>query len=266
MTTLTREWDRLYRAAAAPAPGSVPDHAFGDASSAAPDAGLLAADGRVRALVLALGRPADWDTLSQVWRAVQTDLDLPAPAIAVSGVDSFQLWFSLDQPVSVAQAEAFLQALRLRYLHAMAVGRITLFPQLEGGLVRHAGPVPALQADSGHWSAFVAPDLAAIFADEPWLDVQPSAEAQASVLARLLCIKPAAWGQACERLQPADTAGKTVLTTDLAPVLSPVLAAPLASAQRGLDLEPRRFLQDVLNDAGVALALRIEAAKALLSP
>lgn len=255
MTTFNREWDRLFRAVAEPASG--------DVSSDAPDAGLLTADGRVRALVLALGRPADWDTLSQVWRGVQTELELPAPAIAVSGVDSFQLWFSLAQPVSVAQAGAFLQALRLRYLPAVAVGRITLFPQLEGGVVRHAGPVPTVQACSGHWSAFVAPDLASIFADEPWLDVRPSPEAQASVLARLLCIKPAAWEQACARLQPADTAGPPALTTDLAPVLSPVLAAPLAS---GLDLEPRRFLQDVLNDTGVALALRIEAAKALLSP
>ena len=33
---------------------------------------------------------------------------------------------------------------------------------------------------------FVAPDLAALFADEPWLDLPPSSDAQADLLARLL--------------------------------------------------------------------------------
>ena len=36
----------------------------------------------VRAMVLELARPADWDLLSKAWRGVQADLELPAPAIA----------------------------------------------------------------------------------------------------------------------------------------------------------------------------------------
>ena len=38
--------------------------------------------------------------------AVQADLALPAPAIAVTGSDGVQLWFSLVQPVQPGQAQA----------------------------------------------------------------------------------------------------------------------------------------------------------------
>ena len=54
-------------------------------------------------MVLELTGPADWDVLSAVWRGVQADLELPAPAIAVSGTDGLQLWFSLEAPVPAAQ-------------------------------------------------------------------------------------------------------------------------------------------------------------------
>jgi hypothetical protein len=106
--------------------------------------------------------------------------------------------------------------------------------------------VPALQASTENWSAFVARDLAPVFADTPWLDVPPSAEGQADLLAKLQRIKPDALDAAMLRLQPvaAEPAGE------------PVSAAA--------DVDPRRFLQRVLNDETVALALRIEAAKALL--
>ena len=48
---------------------------------------LVAADGRLRAIVLEVARPADWDLLAAVWKGVQTELELPAPAIAVNGQD-----------------------------------------------------------------------------------------------------------------------------------------------------------------------------------
>jgi hypothetical protein len=114
---------------------------------------------------------------STVWRGVQTDLELPAPAIAVSGVDGYQLWFSLAEPVSVAQASAFLEALRGRYLSQVAPGRLAMRPAVDAASpdnIRHALLVPALQPATGQWSAFVAPDLAAIFAEEPWLDLPPN--------------------------------------------------------------------------------------------
>jgi hypothetical protein len=242
MNSLQAEWDRLYRAAAARARTD--------------EGGLLHADGSVRALVLELARPADWDALSTLWRGVQTEFGLPAPGIAVSGVDGFQLWFSLAEAIPAAQAQDFLQALRQHYLPAVAHARLRLWPSVDGGQPAHAAPVPCQIGDSGHWSAFVAPDLVAIFVDEPWLDVSPSTEAQASVLARLHPIQAAAFTAACSRLRPVAL----VLAQHRAAAAPSHALAVAASA----DLDPRRFLQDVLNDPGVALDLRIAAAQALL--
>ena len=43
---------------------------------------LIDREGRVRALVMELTRPASWELLSRVWQGVQAELELPAPAIA----------------------------------------------------------------------------------------------------------------------------------------------------------------------------------------
>ena len=238
MSTLQAELDRLYLS-----------HERDIPSPHGAEPGLIAPDGSVRAMVLELARPADWSLLSAVWRGVQTDLEMPAPAIAVSGVDAYQLWFSLAEPASVAQASAFLASLRLRYLSRVAPGRLAMRPAVDAsmpGNIRHALLVPALQPATGQWSAFVAPDLAAIFAEEPWLDLPPNPEAQANVLARLECIKPAVFHAALERLSP---------------VVKPEVKA---SASQGNRLEPKGFLLGVMNDKTIELHLRIEAAKALL--
>jgi hypothetical protein len=204
---------------------------------------MITPDGCVRSMVLELARPADWTVLSTVWQGVQADLALPAPAIAVSGIDGYQLWFSLADPVSVAQAIPFLESLCRRYLSGVTPARIRILPTA----THHARAVPALQADTGLWSAFIAPDLAAIFADEPWLNVRPSPEAQANVLSRLESIKPAAFQAAMKLLSPA-VGTATALTTSF-PQTSP---------------NPKHFLLEVMNDPTIAMQLRIEAAKALL--
>ncbi|OGB32728.1 MAG: hypothetical protein A3F78_07960 [Burkholderiales bacterium RIFCSPLOWO2_12_FULL_61_40] len=257
MSTLQAELDRLYLSTA---PSSSHPHAGG------PD--LVASDGRVRALVLELGRPADWNALSALWRGVQADLALPAPAIAVSGVDAYQLWFSLAEPVSVAAAQAFLEALRLRYLGTVAPGRIGMLPCADTsapGKTRHARLVPARQPDTGLWSAFVAPDLAAIFAEEPWLDLPPSPDAQAHVLSRLECIQPAVFQALLERTTPvARPAPSPMACATGERAVHPNQHTVAESASQGQCLDPKQFLLDVMNDPAIALPLRIEAAKALL--
>lgn len=200
------------------------------------------AEGPVRAMMLELARPADWDALGAVWRGVQADLELPAPAIAVNGRDGYQLWFSLAEPVPAAQALDFLEGLRRRYLIGIAAQRLTLETV--------AQDLPPRQLPSGLWSALLAPDLAPVFTDEPWLDTEPGAEGQADLLCRLQPIKSADFRAALERLGPSTP--------------SPMVdTAPAPSADAGQD-EPRRFLLGVMNDASVPLHLRIEAAKALL--
>jgi hypothetical protein len=218
-----------------------------------------APEGQVRALVVELARPADWGLLGPLWRGLQTDLSLPAPAIAVSGVDGYQLWLSLAEPVTLAEAAAFLEALRQHYLGAVSPKRISLTPSLSDSAAQPQS-IPCQQVATGYWSAFVAPDLAPIFADEPWLDQAPSPDAQAHVLARLQPIKPAAFAAALARLQPAEM---PVPPTPLSNTLQTYSPAYSPHA-KGEAQAPKAFLLAVMHDPAVALALRIEAAKALL--
>ena len=206
-------------------------------------------------MVMALARPASWELLSRVWQGVQAELALPAPAIAVSGTDGLQLWFSLEEPVAVSQAHSFLDALRVRFLPDVTARRVRLMPASDASVLHpehHARLVPALQQQTGNWSAFVAADLAPIFADTPWLDMAPNEEGQATLLQGLRMIKPAALDEALKRLTPSVAA----------PVASPRSVTVAAAALE----DPKRFLLRVMNDDTVALALRIEAAKALLQP
>ena len=237
MTRLQSELTRLYLAAPATPEAGTPT--------------FFDAQGRVRALVLEVAQPVAWDTLSRLWQGVQADLELPAPAIAVSGTDGLQLWFSLEGPIEVAVAHAFLESLRMRWLADVAPTRVRLLPD-PAAPTRAAPRVPAPYADGEHWSAFVAPDLAAIFSETPWLDIEPGDEGQAALLRGLQSIKPAAFADALARLR--------------APAHGTSVAAPAASAiaPSAPTDDPRAFLLRVMNDERVDLALRIEAAKALL--
>lgn len=254
MTRLQSEFQRLYQL---PAPGRQ--------DPIAAELPLVSPDGQVRAMVLGLARPASWEAMGKVWRGVQAELGLPAPAIAVNGADGYQLWFALSRTVPTAQACSFLDGLRRRYLGDIAAQRVALRPSADG-TAQSVDVVPALVGEAGCWSAFVAPDLAAVFADEPWLDLEPSAEAQADLLSRLACIKPEAFAQALERLDPAQEA------VSAAPSAAPAQVADAAAsvhrgapkATQGHHTDPRAFLLDVMNNDGIALSLRIEAAKALL--
>lgn len=200
---------------------------------------LAAADGRVRAMVLSLSGPAPWEALSKLWQGVQADLEWPAPAIAVAGEDGYQLWFSLAEPIAAADAASLLARLRDRYLAGVAPQRIRCETT--------QASVPPLQLGPERWSAFVTPDLAALFADDPWLDLPPGADAQADLLSRLQSTKAADVRRALAR--PA--AGSQQPSAS---------ASPSPPQQQ----DPRRFLLDVMNDPQVDLRLRIEAAKALL--
>ncbi|WP_269629863.1 hypothetical protein [Pelomonas sp. BJYL3] len=241
MNRLHAQWQRLFLA-----PGLQPE------DGQTPP--LTDAQGRTRALLLELARPADWRALAGVWQAVQQELGLPAPAIAVSGSEGFQLWFALAEPVAPADGLAFLQALSQRYLPDVAPQRL----RLQAGVLSDS-PVaalpPQLQAQAGQWSAFVSPDLAPVFADTPWLDVAPGADGQADLLAGLHCLSTEDLRVAAARLAPLHLDSESTEPRAAAP------ADPGAAARQ----TPQAFLSEVMNDASVPLALRIEAAKALLA-
>ena len=252
MNTLQTELHRLY----------LLDNPQADARNPAGSPPVLIdASGRVRAMVLEVAQVAGCDCVVALWHGVQDALGLPAPAVAVSGISGYQVWFSLREAVPAAQAMAFLEALRLRYLPDVAPRHVALWPVADAsGQLQHAKGVPALQADSSHWSAFVAPGLISMFADEPWLDLPPSAEAQAKLLANFESVSPAGLGQALARLQPASAA--TAPDAGLAPVHPTGQTQIQTQAHDGAD--PKRFLLTVMNDPATELHLRIEAAKALL--
>lgn len=195
----------------------------------------------IRSMVLELAGTAAWERLAEVWRGVQAELELPAPAIAVSGTDAFQLWFSLAVPVSPVAAQGFLDGLVRRWLADTPPARLR----------RHVAAsrprVPSQQAATGNWSAFVAPDLAPVFTDTPWLDIPPSVDGQADLLAGLRTAAPDVWAAAQARL-----------------AFSPEPAAVAPSIAVGAVTDPRQFLLQVMNDPSAPLALRIDAAKALL--
>jgi hypothetical protein len=204
-------------------------------------------DGRVRVLCIELAGPAAWRTLGALWRSVQAELDLPAPGIAINGNDGYQLWFSIAMSVDGAEAGAFAEALRQRWLAEAAPQRVRmLMADLDGILA------PRHVADE-RWAAFVAPDLAPVFEDTPWLDVEPSTEGQADLLARQQSIPLDAWQEALRRLGAAHAYTQTGRPT--------ATTAPLVSNES----DPRAFLMRVMNDPQVEMSLRIDAAKALLA-
>lgn len=250
MTRLHTEFCRLYH----------PDPAA--AADAAPPQGMDA-QGRVRALVLEVAAPADWEALKTVWAGVQTDLGWPAPAIAASGTDGLQLWFSLAEPLAAEAAHRLLDDLRQHYLPHLPARRLRLWPGADAeASLPH---VPAQIDATGNWSAFVAPDLAPLFADTPWLDVVPGDDGQANLLCGLGSMSAAVLASAGPLLRPAPPAGNAPRQPP-----SPSLPPPEAGHTAGYHhlaagpSEPARFLQSVMNDPAVPLALRIEAAKALL--
>ncbi len=258
MSRLTSELQRLY----APAGQDWP----------AQGQPALLDDGQcTRTLLIEMQCPLDWGVLARLGVAVQADLGLPVPALAVNGRDAYQMWFSLNTSVPVPQACAFLAGLHKRYLAEVPASRIRTWPTPDAGTVErvHQAPsLPPMQMPSGDWSAFVTPDLAPMFTDTPWLDIAPRLDGQAEVLSGLQSISAQDFAHALGLLTSQPVSSPTANE----PVPAEKATEPTAK-QRGLDdsdryaevvTDPRRFLMAVMADGQAPLALRIEAAKALL--
>lgn len=221
---------------------------------------IVAHDGapaRWRALVITA--PAgQWRDLARLWQAVQDDLGWPAPAIAVSGDTRLALWFSLAQARPAEELQRLGQALLQPLGDAVTSANPSLvwqvWPQAPSVAPATAGlpPCPPHALAPERWSAFVAPDLAPVFADTPWLDIPPSLDGQAELLASLRSVSEDQLKMLA--LTPPNDAPQHVT----APPAAPTALSPDPGSS------PRRFLQQVMNDPEVPLRWRIEAAKALL--
>lgn len=207
-----------------------------------------------RVAVLEAVLPAGWAPLSAVWKGVQADLDLPAPAIAVSGVDALQLWFSFASPASPAARGRLLRGLCERYLPGLPPAQLRVRVDASG-----FQPAPPVELGPQRWSAFVTPDLASVFGDTPWLDIPPNGDGQAMILQALRPMPGAAFEAALQALDRIEAEAPHVAVAS--PTDAAVVAPPAASTSDG---DPARFLASVMNDAAAPLALRVEAARILL--
>lgn len=207
---------------------------------------LYGGPGEARALLLGFQRTADWERAASLWQAIQEELELPAPAISVSVADGYRLWLSLAAPLPSTEAQGFLDALRGKYLADLSPGSLELLVGEPGSL----SPVPALDPASGKWSAFIDPSMGGMFVEEPGLEMAPSLDRQADMLAGLRSIAADGLRRVMEKLQAE---------ADLPPT-----GSPSSSATQGHFADPKNFLLAVMNDASLAMRDRIEAAKALL--
>lgn len=226
---------------------------------------LVSDEGLVRAMVVVFEKPGDWALVANLYQQMQEDLELPAPAISVSGRAGYQLWMSLAECIPEMEARVFLDALRQKYLADLSPSSLRLLPYADAVQVNL---VPALYQDTGKWSSFIDPSMGAMFAEESGLDMAPNMDRQADMLAGLKRMKAVDFERALKLLQAESNAR---LKEDRAAALQEsIRQAPIVGqAPPKLLLakhfnEPKSFLLAVMNDVSASAEHRIEAAKALL--
>jgi hypothetical protein len=283
MKRLIAELERLYflpaqRGGYAPASGVEGAASLGGKhSSALP---LVGDDGGVRTLTVEFARAADWPQVGALYQALQSDLQLPAAALAIGGGAAYSLWISLAEPVPGTVAEAFLAALRANYLADLPPAALALRPA--GAEPSRLALLPAPQGANGRWSAFIDPSLGAMFSDEPWLEMAPNIDKQADLLARLASVGRDDWRRAlallAARAAPvvADAGGTLAPDADgdaggVRTTAATARSSPPSSrkGRRTLSLggdfaDPVSFLRALMNDSSADVRDRIAAAKALL--
>ena len=200
--------------------------------------------GGQQALGLAFTRAADWHRVAELCRAVQEELELPAPAVSIDG-EGYQLWFSLAEAVDAGSVAAFYDGLHRRYLADLPDSR------LRRGLPATLPPWQ-LPGDE-RWAAFIDPGMGSMFVGEPWLDLPPNRNQQADLLA------------GCRRIGKTDfMRALALLQPQAAPAIHDTAAPASTLSMRGEFTDPRQFLLAVMNDPQTSAELRIDAAKALL--
>lgn len=264
---------RLFASAEQPVVQSAADTLHLSALSDVSDANGVTA---TRTLCLTLKRASDWPYLASLLEGLQTELEIPLPAVAVVPEDEgggFQCWFSLAEPVACTAGAAFLRYLGTHFLSTLPPERWTGWPQALP-VVDESGELPLppqYDAASGKWSAFIDPRLGGMFADEPGLEFPPSAARQAEVLLAVRSVAVKDWQRICLRMQETVQEGSVAVETAVTPLsgaVSPPSSATDASAlMLGVGsgfADPRSFLLAVMNDVTATAALRMQAAEVLL--
>lgn len=230
---------------------------------------LIGPNGMVRAMAASFVKAGDWENVAKLYQAIQDDLELPAPAISISGHGGYTLWFSLTEATAAPLATAFLEALRRKYLAEMPLSSLTFHPEAKGPNLLPLAP--ALDETTGKWSAFIDPSMGSMFVDEPGLEMAPNMDRQADMLGRLKSIKPADLERAMELLQASDNADSSSPEerpasegSDDDRQLTKLRPAGESLGNGKYYTDPRNFLLAIMNDPSASAKQRIRAAKALL--
>lgn len=218
---------------------------------------MLSSAGLLRTLVIHVHRASDWPTVANFLEAVQIEDELPVPVVAVTSA-SYQIWFSLERPVTLLDGQRIVQRLG-RHLADLPAGRVSLFPETSE-TVPLLQLVPAFDKVRQRWSAFIDPGMGTMFMDDPGLDIEPNPERQADLLSAVKSIS----GEDIRRLLDAGHADATIHELPMG-VFSPSSSVQALGAYPETDFtDPRDFLRAVMNSPLVGIGDRISAAKALL--
>ncbi|MFA9219180.1 MAG: hypothetical protein ACEQSK_19020 [Sphingomonadaceae bacterium] len=216
MHKLIAELKRLYLPAAGWSDAALERHLRGQHTEAMD---LSGGSGVTRALRLEFapvrGHAADthWQRLCAVANAVQGELELPAPAVSISGLRSYGLWLSLATPVPLALAQEFLFLLAAAYCPELKVA-----PDAASAATELP---PCLQVASERWAAFIHPGMGAAFVEEAGLEMAPPTAGQVAFLEGLRSISADEFAQALQQLRQLAQLHQP------APAPAPPLAAPL---------------------------------------
>ena len=198
MEKLVKQLIRLYLMPGTTPPAALEQHLAGGQPLAVP---LVSSEGMTRAIVIDFPRtPQDetrhWTQLCVVANTLQEKLGFPAPAVSITGGNSFRLWLSLRDPVPVADVRRFLSLLRTAW-----------FPELALHADSAVELPPCLNGTTGKWAAFIHPGMGASFAGEEGLEMAPPAAAQLAFLEGLHSIAPAQLQDAMSAMhRPRETA------------------------------------------------------------
>jgi hypothetical protein len=233
---------------------------------------LVSLDGRARVMLVNFSSAADWEQAAKLYQAVQDDLDLPAPAVSVSGRKGYRLWFSITEPLPVAEVRRFLDALRRKYLADIPVKNLSYRPDIGPVALDVINLAPAQHMANGKWSAFIDPSMVGMFVDGPWLEMAPNMDRQADILAGLKSIKAGDFQRALSILEtPAEpdngSAPSAIEEFDEyqgEPALGPSGRAPRRLSVGSDYADPKSFLLAVMNDPSASARQRIKAARVLL--
>ncbi|HEY3431667.1 MAG TPA: hypothetical protein VGK09_03885 [Rhodocyclaceae bacterium] len=226
---------------------------------------LVNPEGLVRALVITFDRAKDWNHLTTLYQGLEEDLKLPAPAVSISATGGFQLWLSLADNVTIAEATAFLEILRSKYLADIPVRHLKLSPSINeysAGELPTVDLVPSFHQASGKWSAFIDPSMGGMFLDEPGLDMAPNMAGQADILAKFESIKSQDFQRVLASFQSPMPVELKLIETATNDQCGPTSHSRLDVGSNYT--EPKSFLLAVMNSPSASPDQRIKAAQALL--